>query len=367
MPMIKNKRQIQAIHPALRQAKMLLLVMTAILIVANFYLLSSARQLAQSYSDQNNQATWFLFQLNKEFSELVSMSRFSDQGENYRQETILHYELTWSRFDLLLHNREADNFMRTPGAEPFFSTLFDRFQQLEYALLQKQTPKNSAELHRSLKEIYQAMVTYVNTNFRVQSPLYKIQMTQAQQLAYAQYVLMLLLFVCAGLVSYIMHKEACFNKQLAMTDTLTGIPNRLAMMRCIKEKIDYMHPFTICLLDLNGFKQINDRHGHHAGDRVLHIIAQRVKRRFSVYRIGGDEFCIVIDTCDDANINMAFEELMGCFSDTIHLGSGINVSLSTSVGFARYPEDSLDYNALIRHADKNMYQMKFTRKAKAST
>lgn len=113
----------------LKRAKYLLLLLSLVVIIANLYFLSATRQHAKSYSEQQNQATWFLFQLSKEFSELNSILPFAATDEDYHQRALLKYELTWSRFDLLLTSREADTYIALPGARIFFSTLFSQCKE----------------------------------------------------------------------------------------------------------------------------------------------------------------------------------------------------------------------------------------------
>ena len=122
-----NKSKTKRFSTLQSRSKGMLLALSALLILANLYVFSETRQLARSYSEQQNQATWFLFQLTKEFSSLVSVTPFALESEQYRKKAELSYELTWSRFDLLLNAKEADSFMQLAGAREFFSSLFQRY------------------------------------------------------------------------------------------------------------------------------------------------------------------------------------------------------------------------------------------------
>ncbi|EGA64634.1 GGDEF domain-containing protein [Vibrio brasiliensis] len=343
----------------LKRAKYLLLLLSLIVIVANLYFLTATRQHAQSYSEQQNQATWFLFQLSKEFSELNSILPFAASSEDYYQKALLKYELTWSRFDLLLTSREADTYIAMPGARIFFSTLFSQFKSLEPRLELASHSDYTERVSKEFDVLYMSMIQYVNTNFRIKSPLYREQMQQARDLNDIQFASLLLLIVCVCLAMYIFHKESEYHKQLSLTDSLTGIANRLAMFSELNKRTQSEQPFSILLLDLNKFKQINDYHGHYAGDQVLKTVSRRLSRLgLECYRIGGDEFAVISDQIDLTHINKMTKTIHNKVFKPIKIKDGTRFELTTSIGIARYPEDSQQVAELLTHADISMYSDK---------
>lgn len=345
------------LSPLLKRAKVLLLLSSIVLIIANLYFLSSTRQLADSYSARQNQATWFLFQLTKEFSELTSITPFASESDIYYQRTLLKYELTWSRFDLLLNSKEADTFIKLPGAKDFFENLFKRFKTLEPNLELVNQPYYANSLGGELSNLYMSMIQYVNTNFRIQSPLYREQRSQAQSLYQTQLVLLLLLFVCAGLAGYIIHLEAKYHRTLSLTDSLTKVCNRLALFNDVNEHINLQAPFNLYLLDLNGFKQINDQFGHQAGDKALVEIAKRLSSLgLPCYRIGGDEFALL--SFGEDNVNDVLHNIETCFAHRIRVKERESARLSTSIGLAKFPEQGLNATDILAIADKDMYTHK---------
>ncbi|MCK6264027.1 GGDEF domain-containing protein [Vibrio sp. ZSDE26] len=354
----------------LSRSKTLLIVLSIILIIANFYLLSSTRDLTKSYTNQQNQATWFLFQLMKEFSELRSVSPYMLEGEKEFERTWLKYELTWSRFDILLYNQESHQFMALKGAQAFFELLFSRFKKVEEHLEQATDIERLSAVNRDFDLIYNEMVTFINENYRLKNPLHKKRIEQAQQLAYIQYLLMMLLFSCIALVSYIFYKESKQHKKLAYTDTLTGIPNRFSLFESLEESRKES-AFTLFLLDLNGFKSVNDSFGHQAGDEALSQIAWRLTNmilidQYKAYRMGGDEFAIILRSNLPDDIHNIISQIEACFEETIQLEGGYNVRLGCSVGTSSYPDDTMEISQLISIADHNMYKMKKTDKKGAS-
>ncbi len=351
----------------LSRSKSLLIVISILLIVANFYLFSATRQLANSYSERQNQATWFLFQLSREFSELIASAPYSHESNKTLSRTKLKYELTWSRFDLLIDNKEFDTLMDMKGAYEFFVHIFNRYQQLEPSDQMLLDPEKSRDFTNKMEHLYTTMIHFINANFRVKSPIYQAQLEQANLLSQIQFWLMFLMFSSIGLVSYILHKESAYHKKLALIDVLTGVANRFAMIQDAQEKITRGSEFYLYILDLNGFKGINDTYGHQAGDTVLETLAQRLNHQqaehhFTFYRVGGDEFAMLSERTTDSDVWFLHKLIHNAFIVPVELEDGSLVSVTTSIGYAKYPQQGVDLNQLISVADKKMYQMKFAKR-----
>ena len=122
-------------------------------------------------------------------------------------------------------------------------------------------------------------------------------------------------------------------------------------------------------LDLDGFKPVNDVHGHAAGDEVLCEVARRlaslVRGEDVVARIGGDEFVVLQAAATESAIETFVERLAGAFAASIVLSSGVRVSVGASLGTARFPRDGSDLEVLLRAADAAMYGMKRSKAAGA--
>jgi diguanylate cyclase (GGDEF)-like protein len=161
---------------------------------------------------------------------------------------------------------------------------------------------------------------------------------------------------------------------LAFHDSLTGLPNRVLLLDRLKQILAtatrYDRPFAIHYLDLDGFKEVNDRYGHAAGDAVLREVALRlqsvVRESDTVARIGGDEFVVVQPQLEHpkdadrlaARLRTAFEEPIGYERRQLAIG--------TSIGTSRYPRDGQEISALMSRADAALYRVK-DRKHKAAS
>ncbi|NLQ18719.1 sensor domain-containing diguanylate cyclase [Marinomonas sp. M1K-6] len=154
-------------------------------------------------------------------------------------------------------------------------------------------------------------------------------------------------------------------KKLAYVDDLTGLANR----RYLEERLrQLMTPTSInthlalFIIDLNGFKRINDTFGHQAGDEALAEIASRLinvtKQEDITARLGGDEFAIVIDDISQGDISQICDRLLKSCLEPILLESGDQVSFGMSIGVARYPDDATTVKSLLHLADQAMYVAK---------
>lgn len=159
-----------------------------------------------------------------------------------------------------------------------------------------------------------------------------------------------------ALVSAAQLEEMTF---LAEHDPLTRLPNRRAFMRCLHEAVAAGRPFALAFADIDGFKSINDSHGHAAGDAALVSLAATVAGTLRpgdrAFRIGGDEFALVlpdVDAEDTAHIVRRVAATMAASIDPRL------AALRTSVGVAVFPTDGNDAEELFRGADSAMYAAK---------
>jgi len=146
-------------------------------------------------------------------------------------------------------------------------------------------------------------------------------------------------------------------------DALTGALNRVALEAVVTAEIEAGGPrgrFWLGVLDLDGFKPINDTFGHAIGDEVLRAVAARLEAALEgvgeLARFGGDEFVLVVwDGAPAQSLPMA---LAVVFDEPIVLGEGFEVRLGGSLGIARWPEHGATFDQLVREADRALYWAK---------
>jgi len=146
-------------------------------------------------------------------------------------------------------------------------------------------------------------------------------------------------------------------KRNAREDSLTGLRNRRAYFEDIQSVIE---GHTILFLDLDGFKEVNDSMGHEAGDTVLKEVSDRLQsiasdHKFRVYRFGGDEFLILLRSCDNHVVERFCESVTGVIKRDFFYNSS-PIKITTSIGISRL--NLLDHDISIVSADIAMYEAK---------
>ena len=149
-------------------------------------------------------------------------------------------------------------------------------------------------------------------------------------------------------------------------DVLTGLPNRAFLSDLLDQALEFSRheniPLAVCMLDLDGFKAVNDGYGHASGDQLLVEVAKRlrtiVRGEDVVARLAGDEFVLVLRYVRDLpELRAALNRVLGAISAPYSLhGKGVNVF--ASIGVTLFPLDNEDAETLLRHADQAMYVAK---------
>ena len=154
-------------------------------------------------------------------------------------------------------------------------------------------------------------------------------------------------------------------KHTSLHDALTGLPNRILYHDRLKQAVKLAErndsAFAVALMDLNGFKEINDQHGHLAGDEVLKAVAGNLRSVLrdsdTVARLGGDEFAFVLPAVDSEYPQTVAQKILDAVARPIALDEG-EVAVTGSIGIALYPEHSKDNDRLLEKADAAMYEAK---------
>jgi diguanylate cyclase (GGDEF)-like protein len=156
-------------------------------------------------------------------------------------------------------------------------------------------------------------------------------------------------------------------RELARTDALTGVLNRRSYFEAadmeIKRARRHRHPFTVAYLDIDDFKEINDRSGHSAGDAALRAVAETVARNIrevdTVARLGGDEFALLLPETDED----AAEAVVARVSRSLdELTARERWPVSFSIGVVTWTTPPRTVDLMIKQADDTMYRVKNTGK-----
>jgi len=167
-----------------------------------------------------------------------------------------------------------------------------------------------------------------------------------------------------------LHESNSELRLAALHDSLTGLPNRELMIDrlCmgLSEAERTSECLAVCFVDLDGFKAVNDQHGHEVGDHLLIEISNRllkcVREYDTVSRIGGDEFVLILKNVESQdNLNMILLRVLNSIRQPLQM-NGRTIEVSCSIGYTVFPEDQAEATTLISHADEAMYTAKRTGK-----
>ena len=165
-------------------------------------------------------------------------------------------------------------------------------------------------------------------------------------------------------------------KRESLTDPLTGLPNTRFLSTHVARELAraerLQSEVSLLVLDLDGFKEINDRHGHHVGDRALRevsrVLADAIRPYDICVRYAGDEFVIVLSDCGREEAEIKRKELQQAVGRLeLEIAPAVTLALGCSCGAASFPRDAETHESLIALADRRMYEDKRGRKLPAET
>lgn len=155
--------------------------------------------------------------------------------------------------------------------------------------------------------------------------------------------------------------------ELANTDPLTGLPNRRALAERLEQEIERAGPaasFALALLDLDGFKPVNDQYGHACGDLLLCEVADRLRKACGVHalpaRLGGDEFAILVPAGSAISLAAIADHMLAALVPPYQIERHV-IRVGASIGVATWPGDGATARALFETADTALYAVKAQR------
>src|SRR5262249_6447994 len=175
----------------------------------------------------------------------------------------------------------------------------------------------------------------------------------------------------------VIHNSIVFEQtqEDSLTDPLTGLPNRRSMFVHLSRELARAERLkgevALIVMDVDGFKGINDTYGHNVGDHALREVAIALQGALRPYdlcvRYAGDEFIIVVSDCSREAADTKRHELQQRISELqIEVRAGKRLRLAASAGAAIYPHDGTTYEALLADADQRMYRDKAARRGHLS-
>ncbi|WP_375057874.1 putative bifunctional diguanylate cyclase/phosphodiesterase [Zobellella sp. DQSA1] len=287
-------------------------------------------------------------------------------GTNDEANLQLRFELLWSRIEVLLQGEESQPMREQPGVLPMLQLFHEQLEQWEgrvYAL----TAADRAAIIQLQQELvpYRDLAREVNVDsFSGANVWHQLNIIQDIRIRSMLYLAGLLL--SGGLMLWLLLRENRSNRYLAYHDMLTGLPNRMFFYQLMGKAMARAHkdgrPLALHMVDLNGFKAINDSLGHEVGDRLLRVIASRLRQAIGdqgqVARLGGDEFVVIQQRlADPVEAEQMALHLWQSLSREVRLNDGC-LSPLACIGTSLYPNHGTTMPELLSHADTAMYHAK---------
>ncbi|TDW55795.1 diguanylate cyclase (GGDEF)-like protein [Oceanimonas baumannii] len=277
----------------------------------------------------------------------------------------LRFELLWSRLEILLSGDESRPVREQPGVSLMLQQFLEQLARWEDRIYQLDSDSR-AEVLALQQELspYLQRVREINVeNFAGNSVWQQLDIIGDIRLRSTIYLGGLLL--SGMLMLWLVIRENRHNRYMAYHDMLTGLPNRMnfyqMMARSLTQAERRGTMLAIHMVDLNGFKAINDSLGHDVGDRVLKVVASRLRVALNgqghVARLGGDEFVVIQPYLRREDARRSPERILQALSGEIRLPDGC-LSPRACIGTSLYPEHGTTMAELLSHADTAMYYAK---------
>jgi diguanylate cyclase (GGDEF)-like protein/putative nucleotidyltransferase with HDIG domain len=168
-----------------------------------------------------------------------------------------------------------------------------------------------------------------------------------------------LLLHILGLTALALDKALLYetSQELARRDSLTGLLGHRVFQEQLEQRLSHRTPFSVVLIDIDDFKQINDLHGHNIGDDALRQVADALRDSLrdgdTVFRIGGEEFCAVLPGLEAADAYAVAERLREAVHNSVSV-----LPVTVSLGLSTFPEHADERDTLLAHADAALYASK---------
>ncbi|MCW8348594.1 GGDEF domain-containing protein [Vibrio sp. ZSDZ65] len=301
--------------------KLFLAFLTTLALTVNIITIEKINTINDGFSERKNEATWFVFQLVKEYSQFVTEVRITPVET---KNLWLHFDLTWSRFDIILNSRESSNFIKDENYYYFFSDQFERFQALENSLKLYESGKIKQEAleHRVVLN-FNEVINFINTNFRLQSPLFKKNSYDLERLLLTQKMTTMVLVSLFVIIIVIFWIESLIRKSIYRRDPLTRLMNRSALTYDLKPQFsqNYYSILSIRVLNLD---EINQKYGIDYGDILIKSAAEKISSlidsRFKLYRYSGATLIALSKYSQSIQNEKTLKAMRDSLNEPINLG-----------------------------------------------
>lgn len=324
------------------------------------------KQTADIISISGKTTAWTVVRMESEYLKFLQLLHKFALKDVSVDELQQRFDILWSRTDILLVGNESEELRKQQGVKALIQSLQKTLAEIEDTVFQLKPGKTAEyyEIRDKLEPFYVPLRQVVVDNFRGTQAHFSLQKANDIQREIGFYLLGL--FISGTiLIGFVLHENRN-NRRQALHDSLTGLPNRLhfsgQLQRALHQALREQKQFAVHVIDLNGFKEVNDTLGHAIGDVLLkHVagaLASGLRTHDIVARLGGDEFAIIQTDITNLDMVAALAERM-----SENIGREVEVQgnscfVSASIGISVYPQDTDSANQLLINADMAMYRAK---------
>ncbi|WP_394242379.1 GGDEF domain-containing protein [Vibrio astriarenae] len=307
----------------LNVTKIVLSVLITAVLVVNLKTVDRIDRVNTAFTSRHNEATWFVFQLVKEYSNFLMLAR----TEPIDFKTVwLSYDITWSRFDILLNSQESANFIKAANFQAYFDQEFSNLKALESSIKLVESGQISPDLlAKKIQLTYQGLISFINENFRLQSPIVERKTKEMDRLLLIHRLSLVALSVLFIFVIVVFILESRFRRQVQVSDTLTKLLDRSALMQFAKNTNHEDESYNLMSLQVRNLDEINQKYGLDYGDIVLVNLAKKViklvPKGCQSYRFSGRQFIIIGHCTDPAQEKQIVHKIRKEMEKPIEVGS----------------------------------------------
>jgi diguanylate cyclase (GGDEF)-like protein len=327
---------------------------------------------------------WLAFQADYEAQRLLhALDHYALGGPEVSHSDLLdRLDIFWSRLPLLIRGEDSAIITRVTDAETLVPEILSKLERAELTL-QSLTPENREAYAAARKQLAEFQEPLHQLSLKVDHALGQYQFLLQSHMSnlYSSHIIYLIgILGSSAVFIFLLFVESSRTRRLlavalearahvahlAHHDALTGLPNRVLFQDRLQQAVARAGRdggrIAVHWLDLDGFKEVNDRYGHDIGDSVLVSVAQRMlsclRRSDTLARLGGDEFAVVQVGLDDTRgAAQLAERVLHTFEEPLAL-NGRQLRVSASLGVALFPDDGEETAQLLRNADTALYKAK---------
>jgi diguanylate cyclase (GGDEF)-like protein len=301
-------------------------IKVVVLLLASFLLsviisnTTRIKSIHENFSSRQNES--FVFQLVKEYANfrMVSRSDNIDYAELW-----LAYDITWSRFDVLINRSESSSFVRSANFKSFFASEFEKFKSIASAIkLVEEDELSKESLQKKIDICYDTLLNFSTEKLRKKSPVIEAKISAIERLVIMQHACSVFLVLVLIATVGIFYADFLTKKRLRCTDNITGFQNRAYLMEFVRKNARTDNIFDIYFVRIRNLREINQKYGLEYGDLALGSVAKCLRAKTSqstiAFRSGGSQFLFFVPVALGSSEEIQ-EQFIDALSDYISVGS----------------------------------------------